>query len=151
MLAVLFDELKDGDWQSLTLPSPSDPRLLSMTRTSMNRPGDHRSLEVLSRDFGISSRTMTRLFREETGITFETWRLRRRIIAAIELLASGRSVTDVSNDLGYDSLSAFIRTFRNQIGVSPTVWVKKQCDIQSRYGGLDGLISSSRSYFPIQN
>jgi AraC-like DNA-binding protein len=141
MFAVLLDELAAADRQSLTLPSPRDPRLLGIVRALMDQPGDRRNTEELARDFALSRRTLARLFREETAITFETWRLRRRVIAAIELLASGKSVTHVSSDLGYDSLSAFIRTFRKLMGMSPGAWLKKQCDLQSRYGGLDGLVS----------
>jgi AraC-like DNA-binding protein len=143
MLAVLFDELALAKWQALVLPSPQDPRLLGITRALLDCPGDLRTIDELAHDFALSHRTLARLFREETAISFEMWRIRRRIIAAIELLAEGKSVTQVSSDLGYDSLSSFIRTFRRLMGVSPGAWVKKQCDLKSRYGGIDGLLRHS--------
>ena len=38
---------------------------------------------------------------------------------ALELLASGRSVSDVSYKLGYEGPSAFVATFRKSFGVTP--------------------------------
>ena len=42
-----------------------------------------------------------------------------RLLAALERLATGVSVTNVALDLGYDSPSAFIAMFRRALGSTP--------------------------------
>lgn len=40
-------------------------------------------------------------------------------IHAVRLLASGRAVTEVAFDVGYDSVSAFIAAFKRCFGTTP--------------------------------
>ncbi|MBL8114640.1 MAG: helix-turn-helix domain-containing protein, partial [Acidobacteria bacterium] len=55
----------------------------------------------------------------ETGLTLEAWRLRARLLRAVEHLAGGRAVTAVAIDVGYESPSAFIAAFRRELGETP--------------------------------
>jgi AraC-like DNA-binding protein len=82
-------------------------------------PGDGRDLKDWAKTAGASERTLARLFVKETGMTFGTWRQRRRLLAAIGRLAEGQPVTAVAFDLGYDSPSAFITMFRKTLGATP--------------------------------
>jgi len=66
-------------------------------------------------------RSLTRLFRQETGLSVGQWRLRRRVVAAIVLLAEGRSVTDTALTLGYDSVGAR-QSFRKVAGAAPSAY-----------------------------
>ncbi|MFX3311484.1 helix-turn-helix domain-containing protein, partial [Klebsiella pneumoniae] len=68
---------------------------------------------------GMSSRTLTRRFRAETGFSFNEWRQRIRLLRALELLAAGKPVTAIALDLGYDNVSAFIALFRRMFGTTP--------------------------------
>ena len=43
----------------------------------------------------------------------------QRLLAAVEWLASGRPVTQVALDLGYESPSAFIAMFKRHMGDTP--------------------------------
>lgn len=67
---------------------------------------------------GMSSRTLTRRFRAETGFSFNEWRQRIRLLRALELLAAGKPVTAIALDLGYDNVSAFIALFRRMFGTT---------------------------------
>ena len=53
-------------------------------------------------------------------MTFGEWRRRRRLFAAVEWLTSGRPVTQVALDLGYESPSAFIAMFKRHMGATPS-------------------------------
>ena len=68
---------------------------------------------------GASARTLSRLFAAQTGMTFRQWQRQLRLLTALELLAQGRTVTDVALDVGYDSPSAFISVFRQSLGTTP--------------------------------
>jgi len=67
----------------------------------------------------MSGRTLARRFEREMGVNMRVWRRRLRLFKAIELLASGMSVTQTALELGYASTSAFTYTFRVDMGCSP--------------------------------
>jgi AraC-like DNA-binding protein len=69
-------------------------------------------------------RTAQRLFHGELGTDFDSWRRQVRITKAIEFLASGLSVKEVSYRVGYNQPSAFIDSFRRIIGLTPKAWTK---------------------------
>lgn len=117
--AVILDEIASLPRQHLTLPLPSERRLLKIAQQLVAHPADPRSLPEWAAWAGIAPRTLTRRFALETGLAFSTWRTRARLMRAIELLAAGGAVTSVALELGYDSLSAFISMFRRTLGVSP--------------------------------
>jgi AraC-like DNA-binding protein len=66
-----------------------------------------------------SPRTLLRDFRADTGLSFEQWRLRCRLSAAVELLAAGFDVDQVAARVGFASRSGFTRAFRQQFGATP--------------------------------
>ena len=52
-------------------------------------------------------------------MSFQAWRQQRRLLRALELLATGADVTTVALELGYDNPSAFIAMFRRCLGTTP--------------------------------
>jgi AraC-like DNA-binding protein len=66
-----------------------------------------------------SPRTIRRGFLAGTGETFEQWRLRNRLIAAVELLAAGYDVDQVAARVGFASRNGFTRAFKRQFGPTP--------------------------------
>jgi AraC-like DNA-binding protein/mannose-6-phosphate isomerase-like protein (cupin superfamily) len=119
LMAVIPDELAGLKPEPLYLPLPADPRLRAVTDVLIADPADGRDLKQWAKTAGASERTLARLFVKETGMTFGTWRQRRRLLAAIGRLAEGQPVTSVAFDLGYDSPSAFITMFRRTLGATP--------------------------------
>lgn len=124
LVAVLLDELRELKVAPLHLPLPRDPRLMAITKSLMAEPGDNRDLTQWGRRAGASGRTLARLFRRETGMTFAGWRRRLRLLAAVSRLGGGESVTTVAYDLGYHSPSAFVAMFRRALGTSPGRYLK---------------------------
>ena len=86
----------------------------------MDDPGGTQSFERLARSSGASVRTLTRLFRRETGLTFMRWRQQARLMEALRRLARGDPITVVALDLGYATSSAFTYMFRRALGVPPS-------------------------------
>ena len=124
LVAVVLDELRDLKTAPLHLPLPRDARLKAVTDSLMAEPGDNRDLTQWGRHAGASGRTMARLFRRETGMTFAGWRRRLRLLAAVSRLAAGEPVTTVAYDLGYHSPSAFVAMFRRSLGTPPGRYLK---------------------------
>jgi len=74
----------------------------------------------------MSSRTLTRRFEAELGLTLRSWKRRLRLFRAIEILGGGLSVTTTAMELGYGSASAFIFAFRSELGYSPHAYMSQR-------------------------
>jgi len=119
IMAVLLDELQQQPQAALHLPMPQDRRLLRITAALAAAPADERNLEEWAAWAGLSARSMSRLFRSETGCSFGQWRQQLLLSIALERLARGESVNAVSDALGYATTSNFIVMFRRHFGDSP--------------------------------
>jgi AraC-like DNA-binding protein len=126
VLAVLMDEMRRAPQEPLHLNMPSDRRLLRIAHAVLERPDDVRRLEDWAAWAGLSPRTVTRLFRSETGTSFAQWRQQARLTRALERLAGGESVAGVADALGYASVSAFVAMFRRSFGQSPGRYFARQ-------------------------
>ncbi|MFT5391232.1 MAG: AraC-like DNA-binding protein/mannose-6-phosphate isomerase-like protein (cupin superfamily) [Gammaproteobacteria bacterium] len=119
MMSVVLDQICAQPVASLSLPLPTDSRPLRVANALIDNPADPRDLRRWAKDVGASTRTLSRLFTAQTGMTFRAWRQQRRLLRALELLASGNNVTTVALELGYDNTSAFIAMFRRCLGTTP--------------------------------
>lgn len=126
LLLVLLDELRQSPARPLQLPWPRDARLLAIARALMAHIASPRTLEQWARWGDISARTLSRKFVLETGMSFAQWRQWARLTQALEWLATGRAVKDVALSLGYDSVSAFIKAFRQALGSTPAAYFQSQ-------------------------
>ena len=80
-------------------------------------------LDDLSRELGLSPRSIQRLFKAEMDLSFRRYvQLARLMIAADVLRKSDHSVADACEAAGYQSLSSFSRHFRRVIGVGPSLY-----------------------------
>jgi AraC-like DNA-binding protein len=104
------------------LPAPADPRLRDVAAILADDPADARTLAELGRAAGASERTLSRLFRRDTGMTFPQWRAQLRLQHAMLLLAAGRTVTGAATASGYSNTSAFIAAFRDAFGITPAAY-----------------------------
>jgi AraC-like DNA-binding protein len=123
---VLVHQLSETVPIPLALRLPSDRRALRVAKRVLNSPSDKATLDGLAHRSGASRRTLERLFRAETGMTFGRWRQQVRLFHALELLALGRAVTEVAMDAGYDSTSAFIAMFQRTLGTTPGRYVSRR-------------------------
>ncbi|MGE0153085.1 MAG: helix-turn-helix domain-containing protein [Reyranellaceae bacterium] len=120
LTALLLDEMRALPILPLHLPLPEDRRLRRVCDAILQNPALDLTLADLAQSASTSPRTLARLFRSGTGLSFGQWRQQARLLAALRLLASGEKVTSVAMDLGYDSPSAFTSMFRKALGVPPS-------------------------------
>jgi AraC-like DNA-binding protein len=76
----------------------------------------------------LSRRTFTRLFKQETGLTFSAWQRRACLLWALPQLLAGTRVTTIAFDLGYSSPAAFAAMFKQLMGDTPDVYRRKRPD-----------------------
>jgi len=124
LVAVLLDQLACAPQADLVVPWPSDARLRKLCRELQAHPERATTLQEYAVRLGVSDKTLSRLFLQQTGLSFRAWRQRLRILAALPMLERGERVTDVAIACGYDSMSAFIAAFRSVAGVTPGEFFK---------------------------
>lgn len=79
------------------------------------------SLEEAAEFSGVSSFYLSKLFKEEKGVSFSTYLNDRRLEKARELLGkTDLSIKEITAECGYNDQNYFSRIFKNQFGVSPT-------------------------------
>lgn len=135
IMSVIIDQLCKPLVSTLALPMPSEPRLHRIARMLIADPADSRSLGDWANVVGVSERTLSRLFMAQTGMSFRAWRQQRRLLRALELLATGEAVTAVALELGYESASAFIAMFRRCFGTTPRQYLRATANQPHRAPG----------------
>jgi AraC-like DNA-binding protein len=119
LLRVLVDELGEAHEQPLHLPEPHDDRLQAVARMLSENIADTTSLAELGKPIGASTRTLSRLIRNELGMTFYEWRTQLRMYHALVLLADGRDITQTAYACGWANPSSFIAAFSDVMGTTP--------------------------------
>ena len=126
LLTVLCDEIQNAIEQPLHLPMPSDRRLRRFVEEMSKEPQNERNLNAWAKFTGMSKRSLLRTFQQETGMTIGQWRQHLRVLVALEKLSNGISVTETCFAVGYNSVSAFIKTFKLIVGMTPYAYSRDQ-------------------------
>ena len=120
---VLLTELPRMPVQQLHLPISAEPRLRRIAEALAQDPADRSTLAEWASRVALSESSLARLVVKETGLSFGRWRQQLHLIVAIRELASGASVQQVSADLGYESVTAFITMFKKALGKPPAKYL----------------------------
>lgn len=102
---------------NLTVTAATDPRLqtvLAAVRASMH------SRQYLARLVHLSPTRFSHWFVEQTGLPLRSYRKWSRLVAALQEIAAGRSLTEAAHAAGFADAAHFSRTFRNLFGLDPT-------------------------------
>lgn len=120
LVHLLLHELQLAQPLQLFAPLPQDEWLAALCKEFLRQPNIRTTPHAWAQRLNKSPRTFSRLFRQQTGLSFGTWRQQACLLAALSRLSAGDSVTQVALDLGYDSPSAFSSMFRKIVGQSPS-------------------------------
>lgn len=115
-----------GQAQYIEQPVPTTNKslrlseLIEWTRAHLDKP---HSLDSLARQMAMSRRTLTRQFRQLTGMTIGEWLNTERLALAQRLLeTSDHSIDAVAMLTGFGSPESLRLHFRRAFGVAPTTW-----------------------------
>lgn len=78
----------------------------------------------------ISESRLAHLFRAELGLTFRAYVRWMRLLRAVELLASGESVTAAAHGAGFSDRSHLNRTCRRAFGAPPSEYGALQLEVE---------------------
>ncbi len=99
-----------------------DPFLDRVVEAIHDRPGQEWTVERLANVGAMSRSVFAERFRTALGRSPASYVTEVRIASAKRMLAAGRSVSEVSRELGYASDEGFRRAFRRHTGMTPTSW-----------------------------
>ncbi|MGG8469300.1 AraC family transcriptional regulator [Rahnella sp. PAMC25617] len=119
MCRVLLDQISLAPRQNTYLPTSENKLLAPVLNALEKNPADNTSLAQWAKQVYTTERTLSRRCQQELGMSFAQWRQRLRFLHSISLLEQGKTVHDVSLDLGYSSSSAFIAMFQQISGTTP--------------------------------
>lgn len=86
---------------------------------------EHNVLQVISKQFSYSIPYLSKKFKAETGESFKSYQQNIRINQAASLLIqTNRSISEISNLVGYTDIKYFIKVFTQKRGMSPSKFKK---------------------------
>lgn len=106
---------------SIQLPTTDDQRLNAIIDHVRNRLREDLSLDTIAQQFGMSVRSLTRLFQTKLHITFIQYLKMLRIIRAMELIKdTDLNITEIAYEVGYSNISAFSNNFQQLTNMRPS-------------------------------
>lgn len=107
------------------LPLPHSQEGRAVAQTLLRFPGTPHTVDMFAARENISTRTLQRQFRDETGMVFSQWRTRVRVAAAARHLIDGREVGWTGRQVGYATPAGFTRAFRRHLKTTPSEYVHR--------------------------
>jgi AraC-like DNA-binding protein len=109
----------------LSLPVSDDPAL---RRAMHYAQANLAAAEIAAacRAAGLSERSLRRRFEAETGMSWRRYLQQARLVRAMALLSEPRaSLAETADEVGFASLSAFSKAFREASGQTPAAWRRR--------------------------
>ena len=103
---------------------PSESLLLGRAKTECSRllPGRITASELALR-LQVSRGHLSRVFHRQMRMSLNQYLQRRQMVLACQWLNDhARSVKDIAASMGFDSAANFVRSFRRQLGCTPTIY-----------------------------
>ena len=77
-------------------------------------------LSSIGEKYGYSYAYLSQIFTKKVGMSISEYFYNRLFERAVNMLLNGMSVTEVANELGYNSIHTFSRAFSRHYGISPS-------------------------------
>jgi AraC-like DNA-binding protein len=122
-IAALYEEIIAATVRCLPRVKPADARVeraIEMLRENPNCP-----LNELADAIGLSYGRMSQLFAETVGISLRSYQLYQKIHKAVDLLPTGRKLTDIAHSCGFTDLAHLSRVFQHAAGAPLSYFMNK--------------------------
>ena len=91
------------------------------------------SLSKVALELSVSSSNLSKLFKQETGISYIDYLTQIRIREAMKLMSEpSAKIYEVAEQVGYSSQHYFCAAFKREVGISPSSYRKKPIIIESK-------------------
>ena len=127
LLGVLLGEiLHITDSSPLTLRGRCDNYICNVVRYINSHFREQLDTPSIAKHFFVSPTKLNRDFKKYTEITVLQYTTRVRMRAAMRLLILGKSVEETAREVGLQNPSHFIRTFKENYGITPYRYAKTE-------------------------
>lgn len=130
MIKMLRHCLDQGVAAGGALAGLSDPKLSKALEAIHRQPAHDWNLPAMAAKAGMSRARFADHFRNVVGKPPADYLASWRVMLAQRLLARGVPAKTVAVDVGYGSSSTLHRAFVRKLGVSPSDWLREQCESQ---------------------
>lgn len=129
-LKALKGVLAEGDDKRLAFPVqhpfPKDETLLKIAKYINLNLEKSLTIEEIAKEFGMSTRTLSRKFKEQMGINYVRFVRALRITRSLELMSEEKyNMYEIAMIVGYNSLSSFSNIFKKVTGMAPTEYSQR--------------------------
>ena len=97
-----------------------DPRIADALRRLRKPEQRSNSLASLAHEIGLSASRFRHLFREQIGMSTQSYVVWLRLYEAARVLAGGATLGDAALEAGFSDAAHFTRTFRRTFGLAPS-------------------------------
>ncbi len=109
----------------LALPYAKDKRLKEVIDYMQSKLQDNIIFPAVASEFGLSERSLSRLFQSDIGMSFIQYLTLQRMVRAIQYLLEDKlPVKEVASLVGYNSIPTFSNTFYKTLGIRPSEYMK---------------------------
>lgn len=106
-------------------PFPKDPVLFEIAAFLSNNLETNYTIEEIAEKFGLSTRTLSRKFKESLGMNYVRFLRSIRITKAFQLITEKQNnMYEIALMIGYSSLTAFSNIFQRVSGIRPSDYAK---------------------------
>lgn len=110
----------------IALPTTQDERMRPIILYIENHLSEELTLEGLSKEFGLSERSLSRLFQSTLQMSFLQYVKSVRIVRGIAvMLQTTKSLSEIAYETGYGSISAFSKAFYQLTNMRPSDFSRK--------------------------
>ncbi|UOE49089.1 AraC family transcriptional regulator [Mucilaginibacter sp. SMC90] len=105
----------------MALPSTDHERMRLIMDFIDHKIGETHTMQSIGNRFGLSNRSLSRLFQATLGVSFLQYLKMLRMVKAFELiLQTDKSMSEIALEIGYHSLSSFSNTFYQFTNLRPS-------------------------------
>lgn len=102
-------------------PFPKDEKLIEIAKFLNKNLDKNYTFEEIAKEFGMSSRTLSRKFKNNLGMNYVRFLRSLRMTKSLELIAENKyNMYEVAMLVGYNSLSTFSNVFQKVLNMRPT-------------------------------
>lgn len=118
---ALFNNVVQIATQSLPPPPPLDKRVGQVMK--MLRENSNVALADLAKAVGLSNDRLSHLFVKSMGLPLKSYQLWQKLHSAVNLLPSGRSLTQIAEVAGFTDSAHLSKTFQQVYGAPPSYFL----------------------------